>query len=396
MEFIRRQLWLARRVALKTLVPFAYGAFLRKPQKNAAKDVTNPKRILLINGAHIGDVVIATSVIPILRSAFPSTEFGFVCGSWAQMAIKNHLELTHVHCVDHWRFNRSSESFYRKLKRFVTTRRHALREMREIRYDVAISLYTLFPDLVDLAWAAKIPVRIAFRQSFFAALATDLVDEPESPFVHQGARLAEALRVLPIQPYHFQFRHSSLAPSDAASLQEVCSVLGVSHLEDCRYRIVHMGSANSSRELPISFWRELAEQLPLRCKLLFTGHDKREFENIVAAVGGLVNCVNACGGLSWDGFVAAVRHAELLYGVESMAGHVAGAVGTPCAVVYGGAAGVGRWRPEGKFSVVFTNHVSCAPCGLQQGCATMICKQGISPDHLIRLVKMDEGSYGSE
>jgi ADP-heptose:LPS heptosyltransferase len=146
-----------------------------------------------------------------------------------------------------------------------------------------------------------------------------------------------------------------------------------------------MGSGAICRELPVSFWRELAENLCIERTLVFTGRGKREGENIAAAICGLPNCVNACDRLSWDGFVAAVRYAEVLYGVESMAGHVAGAVGTRCVVVYGGTAGVGRWRPEGKDSIVLTNHVPCAPCHRSEGCVAMVCMQGVRPDDLLRL-----------
>lgn len=385
-----------RKTVLKALVPLLYGAAFRNGRKSEGKSTNAPRRILLLNGAHIGDVVIATSVIPILRSAFPSVEIGFAAGSWAQAVVKNHPELSYTHCVDHWRFNRSAKSLSSKMLRFGITWRAAVREIRALKYDVAISLYDLFPDLLDLSWAAKIPVRIGFRQSFFSSLATDLVDEPESPFVHQGARLAELLRILPIDAAHFQLRKAVLPPSDASSIQEVASLLQVSNLDDVRYRIVHMGSGAIQRELSVSFWRELAEQLTPNCTLLFTGRGKRENDNIVAAICGLQNCVNACDRLSWNGFVAAVRNAELLYGVESMAGHVAAAVGTKCEVVYGGASGVARWRPDSRDSTVFTNHLPCAPCLLPLGCAEMTCMRGISPDKLARLAHIPNGMKNSK
>ena len=378
-------LQIGSRKALKALVSLLYGGFLLNSGKGAAAEMRNPKRILLLHGAHIGDVVIATSLLPILRSAYPSAQIGFVTASWSQAVVKGHPALTYTHCIDHWRMNRADSSLLKKILQYRRTRRAALREIRELNYDVAISLFRYFSDLLDVTWAARIPVRIGFRRSIFSSLATDLVDELESPFLHQGALLAELLHVLPIDPAHFQLRHSTLPESDASSIQEVCSLLNVSHLQDVRYRIIHMGTGAACREFPISFWRELAEKLSETHTLLFTGRGKRENEKIAETIFGLRNCVNACDRLTWAGFVAAVRFAEVLYGVESMAGHVAGAVGTRCVVVYGGTAGVARWRPEGKDSIVFTNHVPCAPCLRPQGCAEMTCTQGTSPDDLVRL-----------
>lgn len=380
-----RSLQVAGKAALKALVPIFYGAVFRNNRNDALKWETGPKRILLLNGAHIGDIVIATSLIPILRSAFPSAEIGFATGSWAQMVVKNHPGLAYTHTVDHWVQNRAASSLREKMLQYRATRRVALREIRELDYDVAISLFNHFPDFIDLAWDAKIPVRIGFQRSLLSSLATATVDEPESFFVHQGEHMAELLRALPIDPAHFQLRQSTLAPSNTSSIQEVCSLLQVPGLEDVRYRIIHMGSGDVRREFPASFWRELSEKLSPEHTLFFTGRGPREEANIATVIRGLGNCVNACDRLTWDGFVAAVRYAEVLYGVESMAGHVAGAVGTKCVVVYGGIAGVARWRPEGKECIVITNHVPCAPCYLPQGCAAMTCMQGICPDDLVHL-----------
>lgn len=357
----------------------------RSVRKNMARSMTAPRRILLMNGFHIGDIVIATSVLPILRGAFPIAEIGFLTGSWSQMVVKDHPDLKYTHCIDHWKLNRGGSSTYQKVLQYRRSRHKALKEIRALRYDIAISLFTNFPDFLDLSWAAKIPVRIGFRRSIFSSLATDLVDEPDSPFVHQGVRLAETLRALPIDPIHFQLRQSTLPPSNNSSIQEVCALLRVARLEGVRYRVVHMGSGAPLREFPRSFWREVAEKLSLDHLLLFTGRGEQEEERTLNVIQGLGNCVNACNRLTWDGFVAAVRFAEVLYGVESMAGHVAGAVGTKCVVLYGGTAGVARWRPEGKDSIVLTNHVPCAPCLQPLGCAAMTCMQGVCPDDLVRL-----------
>lgn len=369
---------------LKELIPLAYGVpFLRKNAR--AKYLTAPRRILLLNGFHIGDIVIATSVIPILRAAFPDSEIGFATGTWSNMVVQNHPDIRYTHCVDHWKLNRGNGSVKEKKKRYRETRLTALREIRSLRYDVAISLFTNQPDFVDLAWAAGIPVRIGFSRSIFARLATDVVEEPTNPFTTQGARLVQTLQPLPIDPRLFALRRATLPPSTNSDREEVSNLLGSASLTHTRYRIVHVGTGAARRELPVSFWRELAEELSGKHTLVFTGRGKRESDTIKEVIRGLNGCIDACDRLSWGGFVAAVQHAEILYGVESMAGHVAAAVGTRCVVVYGGTAGVGRWRPESESSFVITNHVQCAPCLRAEGCASMTCMQGFTPHDLVQL-----------
>jgi len=49
-----------------------------------------PRRILVANTAHLGDLVLATSVLPALKSAHPEAEIGFLCGGWNQPLAEGH------------------------------------------------------------------------------------------------------------------------------------------------------------------------------------------------------------------------------------------------------------------------------------------------------------------
>jgi ADP-heptose:LPS heptosyltransferase len=368
------------------MVALAYGIPFRKTRTIPNPNSYSPQRILILNGAHVGDTVITTSILPILRSAYPKAEIGYVTGSWASMVLRNHQELSHLHIVDHWWHNRSRESRWRKYQRYRGTRKQALREIRDANYDLALCVYPYFlPDFMDLAWAARIPVRLGFSVSLFASLATATVDVPNNFFLHQSAIQAEVLKPLQLDPEHMDQRRGVLPESSEKAIQEVCALLGVRDLESNPYRIIHMGCGDPKREKSLEFWKELAASQAAEATVVFTGQGEREESNIKAAIDGLQNCINACNRLSWDGFVAAVRHAERLYGVESMAGHLAAAVGTPCVVVYSGAAGVARWRPEGPAAIVMTNHLPCAPCQLPWGCETMDCIRKVTAQNVIQI-----------
>ncbi len=337
-----------------------------------------PRRILVLNGAHIGDLVIATSLIPVLRSAYPEAQIGFAVGSWGAMVVRDHPDVAWVHEIDHWRMNRKAAGRLRKLTDYAKSRKRALREIRATGYDVSLSIYPVYPDFLDVAWQAGIPVRVGYGSSRLAPLATRLAEFPVSnAFLTQGARQAETLRALGIEEKDMEKRRPLLAPDSEAAVREVCGVLGAADLSAVRYRIIHMGSGAESRELPVEFWREIAAAAAAEGVVMFTGRGPREAKAVAKAMEGVPGpWIDACDRLSWKGFVAAVRHAEMLYGVESMAGHVAGAVGTPCRVVYGGASGVGRWRPEGASCMVFTEHVACAPC--IHGCEGAECLRSVA------------------
>lgn len=356
------------------------------PLSTSQNQSVDPKRILLINGAHIGDVVIATSLLPVLRSAFPQAEIGFLTASWSHGVVRNHPDVTYTHCVDHWRMNRGTPGFMGKRLRYWKTRRQALKEIRALSYDLSVSMHPWRADFLPLAWQAAIPVRVAFSGGLFAPLATVLADYPEHQrFIHQGECQARLLRNLGIQEEHIRRRRSSLAPSSPEAVSEVCKLLGSSRIDQATYSLIHMGAGGLIRELPIAFWRDLASRLAAGQRVLLTGKGAREAANAAQVIAGLSNCVNACDKLSWDGFVAAIRHAHTFYGVDSMASHVAAAVETKCIAMYGGMNNLARFRPDNENSTVWSNAVPCAACERQFGCPAMTCMQGFDPNQILQI-----------
>lgn len=371
---------LPRRVA-KILVRILAGICgVRQSSREQLRSIPRPKRILVINPAHLGDTLLAGSLIPILQSAYPGVEIGFAVGSWCEVLIRDMSGIAFLHVIDHWWLNRSGQSRFRKLIRYFRTRSAALREIRRLHYDICFCPYPYYAaDMVFFAWQAGIADRIAFSRSIFAPFATAVARIPASPFVHQGRVYAEILQPLGIPEEHIRKRKTALAPGSPDSEKQVCELLSVPDLIQASYFIVHIGSGNPCKELSPAFWKTVASELSRTSTVLFTGTGSREDALIAEVTRGLDRCINACGKLSWSGFVAAVRGCRALFGVDTMAGHVAAAVGTPCVVVYSGIGGVAQWRPDSDNCIVLTHHVPCAPCHLPQGCGEMTCLRTVTP-----------------
>ena len=357
---------------------------LKRDRGSDPDTVRSPRRILILHPGHIGDIVIATALIDPLRSKFPSAEIGFVVGSWSAAVLKDVEGVSAIHTLDHWRLNRGSLGLLAKWKHYQRMRRQLVRELRIREYDVAISILNVDPDLLDVSWAAGIPVRIGFRHSQLASLATHTVEDDTSAFLHQAQRQARTLLPLGIEPLDHTELHSRLAPDSDAARVEVQRVLGESGPEQSPYKVIHVGCGSELKEMPEAFWRVIAEHLSQTGRVVFTGRGPREQAMIGAVMEGLENCVDACDRLSWSGFVAMMRGAEAVYAVDSMAGHVAAAADRVTVTACPGTHGVARWRPMGPLATVFSRHVPCAPCGLLYGCAIKFCKE-IDPHELIQV-----------
>jgi len=362
------------------VVDFALEKCLREGERRGIRE---PGKLLLANGAHLGDVIISTSMLPVIKSAFPDVEIGFLTGSWSAAVVTDHPLVDRVHIIDHWWHSRSSRGWGGKAVRYLRTRSRALREIRSVGYDVAIDLYSFFPNMIPVLWQAGIPIRIGYVSGGFGPMLTHQV------FFYQDGRheseyQADLLQQLPIDDKHFEKQRSTLTPATDGAVAEVRGLLSVDSLEGYPYRVLHMGSSGSPlREWPLRSWRIMAERLLSDGHtLVFTGIGDLEKRNIEAVIEGKTRCIDACGTLRWEGFVEILRHAEIVYSIETSAGHIAAAAETPCVSIYGAVHDVNRWRPRGKYSELVTNPVPCAPCFLKHGCEGMECIRDVPPDRV--------------
>ena len=329
-----------------------------------------PRRILISNIAHLGDVITATSVLPVLKSAFPEAKIGFLVGSWSQPILQGHPLVDQIHILDHWSHNRANVPKKEKFRQHSQTRRKALREIKAAGYDIAFDLYWNFPNTLPLLWQAKIPRRVGYGSGGFGPLATDCLDFGDKR-LHASQRFLDLVKTLPLRDGDIARQASILPP---VNVQEP----GLAELNDREYVVFHVGVVDNFREWPVSRWRELAELfLAQGHTLAFTGTGEKDAALIGEITDGLSGCVNLCSRLTWPGFVAALAGARLLVCVDTVAGHVAAAVGTPCAVITAGRWPY-LWRPLGPNARVLIDPVPCAPCHRNTGCEGMECIQNVS------------------
>lgn len=338
-----------------------------------------PKRILISDIAHLGDVIMATSALPVLKSAFPQARIGFLVGSWSLPLLKDHPLIDDIHVLDHWMHNRARVSKREKIRQYLRTRREALHQIRAARYDAAFDFYWNFPNTLPLLWQAKIPMRVGYESGGFGPLATHCLPFGEKR-LSAAQRFLDLLKTLPLREGDLEKQASCLPPlgelePGAATFRTEMEVLG---LKGKDYLVFHAGVVDNFREWPSQHWRELAERLTAQGQtLLFTGSGAADRARIEEIVAGLDGCVNLCDRLSWSGFVAAIADARLLVCVDTVAGHVAGATRTPCAVITAGRWPY-LWRPLGPETHVLMAPVPCAPCHRNNGCAGMECIQHVS------------------
>jgi len=354
-------------------IDFMLDIFTRK-QTDAR--IVAPQAILFSNIGHLGDVIIATSVLPAVKKAFPDAKIGFLVGSWSAHLVNTHPMVDRVHIVDNWKLNRSNIYFLSKVFHYFKTRSCALRQMRHERYAVAIDLYYFFPNSIILLWQSRIPIRIGYISAGFGPLLTHAIkwrDQKDHVLEYHQ----DLLRLLPITEDALDLMRPKISRSTAISLKALLADIST---PDFNYIIVHIGTGAPFREWPADFWRTLVSRLSTaHVRMFFTGAGATEFAKIESIINGIDGCVSICNKLSWYDFVEVIAGAKAVVGVESMAGHLAAAVDTPFVVIKTGVTS-NMWRPFGSAGTVLSHPVACAPCYLKKGCKSMDCVRQVSVD----------------
>ena len=339
------------------------------PFRRRGGAIAPPRRLLISNLAHLGDLVTATSILPALKSAFPECRIGFLAGSWARPVLQDHPLVDDTHILDHWAANRAAVPRWEKMRQYFRTRRQALREVRAAGYDAALDLSWNLPNTLPFLWQARIPTRIGYGSSGFGPLATHCLEFDARP-LPVFARYLALVRELPVESKDTTLAVMNLPPVSAADREALDRELQ-QYRND--YLVLHVGAGLGLNAWPQPRWRNLVEKLVRENKrLIFTGSGTRDAALIEEVIHGLEGCVNLCGRLSWSGFVAAISQARLLICVDTVAAHIAGAVGTPCAVIVAGRNPY-LWHIPSKDCQVVTLPVPCSSCHRGLGCAGMEC-----------------------
>jgi ADP-heptose:LPS heptosyltransferase len=330
---------------------------------------STPKRVLICNIAHLGDVVIATSVLPVLRQAFPHAQLGFLAGSWSKLILEKHPLVDFVHCVDHWKLNRSHSALWKKFWIYVQTRSTALKEIRALKYDCAVDLYVYFPNCSALLWQAAIPVRLGYTSGGFGPLYTHRLEWQPSQD-HLSIYHLKLIQQLPTGVFYAQNLRPTLAPICADAQTKTPKTPFV---------IFHLGPPSSRKAWPTSKWRALTHQYAdAGHKIVFTGHGADEYAHIEQVKEGVVQSINLCNQLSWEELVACIGAAKQLVTIDSVPMHIADALGTPVVVLFCGINEPTLLRPQHTSCRLLMQNVACAPCHQKQGCSTMACIREIA------------------
>ncbi len=320
-------------------------------------------RILVVRPDHIGDVLLITPALRLLRQAFPESEITVLVGPWSEAALANN---PHVDRIRTCRFPGFDRSQPRQGLRAYRQLWDEAAHLRKEGYQVALNLRPDFWWGAALAAFAGIPYVWGYDVPECASFLTHA--QPVAQDEHQAVtnlRLVQAAAAVgsPVEEVgtdlQFDFTHDD--ERTAAALLRAAGIPA-----DATLVAIHPGSGAAIKNWSASGWHAVGNALARDNRLYFVvtaGPGEQELAHAVVA-GLPQECTVLAGQTSLGALAALYARCALVLGPDSGPLHLAVAVGTPSVTLYGASDPVrfGPWGPNARHRTVISS-IPCRHCG---------------------------------
>lgn len=304
-----------------------------------------PEKILIIQTASIGDVILSTALAQSLHQRFPDVAIHYIVRAGYEALFEAHPYISKV-----WPWDKRKQK-YRSMLKLASA-------IRKERYDLIINVQRFFSSgLITLLGGAR--VTIGFRKnplsSFFTHAYPHRIEASEgSPHeVERNHALISFLKGIdPAKP--------ALYPSKTDNDR----IMGYTKLP---FITISPASLWFTKQFPEEKWIELVEAFPRNLNVILLGSkaDMMLCERI-KKVTGRPFLVNLAGQLSLLQSAALMKHALMNYTNDSAPMHLASAVNAPVTAVFCSTVPEYGFGPLSDVShiVQIAENLECRPCGL--------------------------------
>ena len=316
-------------------------------------------RILVIKLRYLGDVLLTTPVFEALRLRFPDAYIAALVNRETEDMLTDNPAIDRIFTME------------RDIKLWpdLQKQRQLIRDIRSEKFDVAIDL--TWNDraavLAKLSGARKRLSYLAGEKKLLhrSSLFTDLIKgEKNLHMVKKHLEMAKALQCASL-PGKISLYWSEKDQRDADAILQDNRVS-----DNLPFVVMHPSSRALHKVWTAEGYAAVCDYLSEKHGLqtiLICGKDEKELDGN-RAVGELARTrpVNFGGKLSLKQTAVLLSRAVLFIGIDSGPMHMATAVNTPVAAIFGPSRSW-RWGPWGEGHTVIQKEWPCVPCG-RQGC----------------------------
>ena len=316
------------------------------------------RRILIIQTAFLGDVVLATAMLENLHVAYPSAQLDILVRGGAQELFIDHPYIHTVHVWD------KKKNKYQHLFQIIKT-------IRRIKYDVVINVqrYLATGIITVLSGAAK---TIGFDKNPLSFLFSETVKHAFGTAAHAAGRSAEpdssASSIHETSRNHALLASLTTAPvAKPALYPSAANLAAVQKWQGTPYLCMSPGSVWETKKMPAKNWIQLINAVPNNYTIYLMGapNEKALCAEILSG-SSRGDVFNIAGQLNLLEAAALIKGARLNYVNDSAPMHLASATNAPVAAIYCSTIPAFGYGPlsDTQFVIETLEPLPCKPCGL--------------------------------
>lgn len=329
--------------------------------------VVDPKtvrRILIINLAFIGDVLLSTPVARALSGAYPGAAIDLMVIPLTAPLARRNPYINDVIEYD----KRGKHKKIGELLKLVG-------QVRARRYDLAVTT-NFAPRGAMMAWAAGIPVRVGYDAQHAGWFLTHAASAKRTVIKHEAENYLDVLKPLGISTADTSLA-LTVAPQDAAAIGGK-----VRRRPGKKLVLICPAGSYPQKSWTLQGYAALIRALAPTADCCLVGGK---------AEGPLLTRINQEAGetaqvfpgtLTLGELAALTQEADLVVTVDTAPLHIAQAVGTPVVALFG-PTDPRVWGPRGPRDIVLQAPADCSPCWGRAACSDNRCINLLSADRVI-------------
>lgn len=299
-------------------------------------------KILIVQTAFIGDVILITPLIRSIKTKFPDSTIDVIVVPQSAGILTNNPHINSLII-----FNKKSNKFLSFFKLIF--------KIRNVKYDYVFLPHSSLTSAL-LVFLAGIPIRIGFDRWISRKLLTHRVTHIKN--VHKIEKYLNLLSPFSKEKFPIQ---TELFPS-AKMLNEAYQHL--QNLKQITKRIIAIapGSIWFTKRWPEEYFVKLVKQITnLECGIVFIG--SKDEKELCERIDPKINSINFAGELSILESAAIISNCDLMVCNDSGALHIANAVGTDVFAFFGPTVKRIGYYPFRENDKVLEVDLDCRPCG---------------------------------